>query len=165
MKRLLSLLILAVLVLTAYATPSNSRSGVPAAPFSASNSDEIVKLCQQALTKNAEPTAEGEIFLEYRSQTGIRQYVTVTLAKGFLGEYAGVERVDFIQELWMRNANRQDVIEQWVVSTTYNGNVVGIWHKRIIEEKSLVVGEEYLPVNEKEATSVVRKIVARFLKP
>jgi hypothetical protein len=138
--------------------------GTPATPYYVANSDEILTLCRMAMDASSQrPTAEGEIFLE-KTSGGFRQYVTITLSKGMLGEYNGIERVDFIQEDWWGLFWR-DYIDQWVVSVGSTGEVRGHWHRFLVEKRSRVLKEEYYPVNPKQAQSMVRKMVSGFLNP
>jgi hypothetical protein len=138
--------------------------GDPATPYFATNPEEIATLVQKALAKGTPPTAEGEIFLE-KTSWGVRQYVTITLSKGMLGEYSGVERVDFIQETWRKSLFWHDKIDQWVVSTKFSGQVRSHWHKHIEEKKSFVLKEEWLPVSPRDAQKIVRKMASEFLNP
>ena len=138
--------------------------GDPASSYFVTNSNEITLLVQKALATGTAPTAEGEIFLE-KTSWGVRQYVTITLSKGMLGEYSGVERVDFIQETWRKSLFWHDKIDQWVVSTEFSGQVRSHWHKHIEEKKSFVLKEEWLPVSPRDAQKIVRKMVSESLNP
>ena len=144
--------------------PDVLRAGIPPKGFSVVTPEDIEKLCQVAIERGERPSHEGHLFLEFKSG-GLRQYVTLTLAPGLFASFVAIERIDFIQEQWQVNVLDQNEIDQWVVAANGNGTAQHVWHKRLLEEKGVVLKEEFLPTDEDGAKAIVEKIAARFLPP
>jgi hypothetical protein len=142
--------------------PHILRAGIPPEEFSVVSPEDIKRLCMVAIERGERPSHEGHLILEFK-YSGFRQYVTLTLALGLFGGFVTIARIDFIQEQWQVNVLDQDEIDQWVIAANGNGTAQHVWHKRLLEEKGLVLKEEFLPTDEDGAKAIVEKIAARFL--